>query len=107
MPWVVYMLRCCDGSLYTGCTSDLKRRLSAHQRGAGAKYTQSRLPVELAWWEEAEGKSAALRREAAVKRLTHAQKAALTDGFHSMAEQPEYSLRGNTAGSKLETGIIK
>ena len=81
MKWVVYMLRCCDGSLYTGCTNHLTRRLALHQNGKGAKYTRSRLPVELAWWEEAAGHSDALRREAAVKRLSHAQKLSLTVSF--------------------------
>ena len=81
MKWVVYMLLCCDGSLYTGCTNNLARRLALHQSGKGAKYTRSRLPVELAWWEEAEGQSAALRREAAVKRLSHVQKLSLVKSF--------------------------
>ena len=77
MGWYVYMLRCGDGSLYTGSTNDLPRRLTAHQSGKGAKYTRSRPPVELAYWEEAEDKSAALRREAAIKRLRRPQKEAL------------------------------
>ena len=81
MKWVVYMLLCCDGSLYTGCTNNLARRLALHQSGKGAKYTRSRLPVELAWWEEAEGQSAALRREAAVKRLSRAEKLSLVKSF--------------------------
>lgn len=74
MPWFVYMLRCRDGSLYTGCTDDVQRRLAVHQSGKGAKYTRSRLPVELAYQEEAADKSAALRREAAIKRLSRAGK---------------------------------
>ncbi len=77
MAWVVYMLRCGDGSLYTGCTNDLPRRLETHQSGRGAKYTRSRLPVTLAYWEAAADRSAALRREAAIKRLTRRQKLAL------------------------------
>ena len=67
MGYVVYILRCGDGTLYTGCTNDLVRRLRAHQSGRGAKYTRSRLPVELVYWEAAEDRAAALRREAAVK----------------------------------------
>jgi predicted GIY-YIG superfamily endonuclease/nitroimidazol reductase NimA-like FMN-containing flavoprotein (pyridoxamine 5'-phosphate oxidase superfamily) len=74
VSWYVYMLRCGDGSLYTGCTADLPRRLAAHQKGAGAKYTRSRLPVELVYWEAAADRSSALRREAAVKRLSRQQK---------------------------------
>lgn len=77
MPWVVYMLRCGDGSLYTGCTNDLPRRLEAHQSGRGAKYTRGRPPVALAYREEVPDRSAALRREAAIKRLTRQQKLAL------------------------------
>ena len=52
MGWTVYILRCGDGTLYTGCTNDLPRRLAAHQSGRGAKYTRSRLPVALAYREE-------------------------------------------------------
>ena len=77
MGYVVYMLRCADGSLYTGCTNDLRKRLHAHQTGRGAKYTRSRLPVELVYEEAAEDRSAALRRESAIKRLTRTQKLAL------------------------------
>ncbi len=74
MAWYVYMLRCGDGSLYTGCTDDVQRRLAVHSSGKGAKYTRSRLPVELVYREELPDKSAALRREAAVKRLTRSEK---------------------------------
>ena len=77
MSWFVYMLRCGDGSLYTGYTDDVERRLAVHQSGKGAKYSRSRLPVELAYREELPDKSAALRREAAIKKLSRAQKLAL------------------------------
>lgn len=80
MPWTVYILRCGDGTLYTGCTNNLPRRLEAHQSGRGAKYTRSRLPVALAYREEVPDKSAALRREAAVKRLDRRAKLALIGG---------------------------
>lgn len=80
MAWTVYILRCGDGTLYTGCTSDLPQRLKAHQSGRGAKYTRSRLPVALAYREEAEDKSAALRRETAIKRMTRQEKLALIEG---------------------------
>ena len=79
MSWWVYMLRCKDNSLYTGYTDDVDRRLAVHNAGRGAKYTRSRLPVELAWREEQPDKSAALRREAAVKRLTRKEKLALVE----------------------------
>lgn len=77
MGYWVYLLRCGDGSLYTGCTNDLARRLRAHQSGRGAKYTRSRLPVELVYREPAADRSAALRREAAIKAMTRAEKLAL------------------------------
>lgn len=72
--WYVYILRCADGTLYTGSTTDLDRRLKTHNAGKGAKYTRSRRPVELAYWETAADKSAAFRREAAIKQLTRAEK---------------------------------
>ncbi len=68
-PWQVYLLRCRDGSLYAGATVDIDRRLLAHQSGKGAAYTRSRRPVELVYAEPADDRSAALRREAALKRL--------------------------------------
>lgn len=77
LVWIVYILRCGDGSLYTGCTNDLPRRLEAHRSGRGAKYTRSRPPVTLVYREEAPDRSAALRREAAIKRLTRRQKLVL------------------------------
>ncbi|NTX09981.1 GIY-YIG nuclease family protein [Myxococcus sp. CA051A] len=72
--WTVYMLRCRDGSLYTGATNDLERRVATHGRGRGAAYTRARLPVTLVWSEAAEDRGAALRREAAIKRLTRGDK---------------------------------
>lgn len=84
MAWVVYMLRCGDGSLYTGCTNDLSRRLEAHRSGKGAKYTRSRPPVALAYLEAAADRSAALRREAAIKQLTRRQKLALIEEREDM-----------------------
>jgi putative endonuclease len=75
--WSVYFLRCADGTLYAGATADLARRLRQHQSGRGARYTRSRLPVALVWSEGARDRGAALRREAALKRLTRAEKLAL------------------------------
>jgi putative endonuclease len=75
--WRVYMLRCRDGSIYTGATNDLARRLATHAAGRGGRYTRSRLPVVLAWSAPARGRGGALRREAALKRLTRAEKLAL------------------------------
>ena len=75
--YYVYLLRCADGTLYTGFTNDLARRLTAHNAGKGAKYTRSRLPVDLVYWENFPNKSSALRREYAIKRLPRGQKLAL------------------------------
>jgi putative endonuclease len=69
-----YMLRCRDGSLYTGITNDLPKRLKAHAAGKASKYTRSRLPVTLAYTEPQPTKSRALKREAAIKKLRRAQK---------------------------------
>lgn len=77
MPAYVYMLRCCDGSLYTGWTNNLEQRLEAHASGKGAKYTKGRLPLALVYFEEHPDKSCALRREMEIKQLTKAQKEAL------------------------------
>ncbi len=71
------MLRCRDGSLYTGVTNDLRRRLAAHRAGTGARYTRARLPVRLVYREARATRGAALRREAAIKRLSRASKLAL------------------------------
>lgn len=78
--YFVYMVRCRDGSLYTGSTDDVARRLAVHNSGRGAKYTRSRLPVELVWQEEQPDKSAALSREWHIKRMTRQEKLALVEG---------------------------
>ena len=72
--WKVYIVRCCDGSLYTGVTTDIEKRLAAHNSGRGAKYTRSRRPVELVYHEECEDHSGALRRELEIKAMTREQK---------------------------------
>ena len=76
----VYILRCGDGSLYTGWTNDLQKRIRRHQSGKGSKYTRSRLPVELVWHEEHVGAREAMRREWEIKHFTRAQKLALIEG---------------------------
>jgi putative endonuclease len=76
-PWFVYVLRCRDGSLYTGVTTDVAARLAAHNDGQGARYTRGRGPVELVYVEPQDDRGAALRREAAIKRLSRAAKARL------------------------------
>ncbi len=70
----VYLLRCRDGSLYCGITTDPERRLEEHNNGRGAKYTRSRGPCELAWLEPADDRPAALRREAEIKALRREEK---------------------------------
>ncbi len=79
MPWYVYILRCGDGSLYTGITDNIPRRLAAHQAGRGAKYTRGRGPLKLVYQEEVSDKTAALRREIEIKRLKRAEKERLIE----------------------------
>lgn len=69
-----YILECSDGSLYTGWTNDIEKRLNAHNSGQGAKYTKPRRPVKLVYKEEFETKEEAMSREYAIKRLTRAEK---------------------------------
>lgn len=88
--WRVYLLRCADGTLYTGATNDLPRRLARHAAGAGARYTRSRRPLALVLEIPCRGRGAALRREAAVKAMTRAQKLSLVArGRRRRARSPE------------------
>lgn len=75
--YYVYLLKCADGTLYCGYTNDLNARVKVHNSGAGAKYTRSRRPVQLVYYEQFETRPEALRRECAIKRMTRAQKLAL------------------------------
>lgn len=72
--WYVYILRCKDGTLYTGMTDDVARRAEVHNSGKGAKYTRGRTPVKVVYTEECESYSAALKREYAIKQLTRQEK---------------------------------
>jgi len=72
--WFVYILRCGDGSLYTGISTDVVARVKTHNAGKGAAYTRSHLPVKLVWKEKAQNESAAKKKEAQIKRLTRSQK---------------------------------
>ena len=74
MPHHVYIVKCRDGTLYTGYTTDVERRVAEHNAGTGAKYTRGRLPVELAHVEDFPSQSAALRREYEIKQLSRRQK---------------------------------
>ena len=77
MGWVVYVLRCRTGELYTGCTTDLERRVKEHDSGKGGKFTRSRRPVTVIYKEESENRSEALRREHVIKKMRRKEKLAL------------------------------
>lgn len=86
----VYILRCADGTYYTGYTTEMERRLREHNEGKGAKYTRGRGPVELVYVEEGTDRSWGLRREEAIKRLTRLQKENLiVQGKDDTDEHPE------------------
>ncbi len=72
--WIVYVVRCAGGSLYTGITTDLPKRLTKHNAGRGAKYTRSRRPVVLVWHQATRSESSARRKEAGIKKMTKADK---------------------------------
>ena len=72
--WYLYVLRCGDGTLYTGITTDVQARFAQHQAGKGAKYTRGRGPLELVYTEECDDHSAALKRELAIKALPREEK---------------------------------
>lgn len=91
MKWMVYILECSDGSLYTGITNDMERRLKEHRTGRGAKYTKHRRPVTVQYTEYQDTKSAALTREAAIKSLDRGEKLAL------IAAQPSTEPRNTTS----------
>lgn len=74
-----YILRCADGTFYTGWTVNLQSRLKAHNNGSGAKYTRSRRPVELVYYEIYEEKQEAMRREYAIKQMTRHEKIKLIE----------------------------
>ena len=78
--WYLYILRCGDGSLYTGITTDVEKRLEAHRSGKGAKYTRGRGPLELVYRECCESHSQALKREREIKALPREEKLRLIDG---------------------------
>ena len=72
--WYVYILKCNDGTLYTGITNDLGKRVSSHNKGTGAKYTKTRTPVEIVYHEEATDRSEASKREYQIKKLSRLAK---------------------------------
>ena len=87
--YFVYILRCADGTLYTGITNDIKARLSAHNSGKGAKYTRGRLPVELVYTEPCPDKSAALRRELQIKAMKTSAKQSCIMSRHDADQDTE------------------
>jgi predicted GIY-YIG superfamily endonuclease len=87
MPFV-YLLRCADGSLYTGIAKDLEKRLALHRGGRASRYTRGRLPVELVWSCEVDSWSAALREELRIKALSRRRKEALLES-HGATRSPE------------------
>ncbi len=81
-----YILRCRDGSLYTGWTTDIEKRVRMHNEGKGAKYTRSRRPVKLVYYETFGTKEEAMSRENAIKRLSKKEKENLTKGWSYVSE---------------------
>ncbi len=90
MAAFVYMLRCKDGSLYTGWTNDLAHRLAMHRSGRGAKYTRGRGPLELVYTEELADKESALRRECAIKAMPRAKKLLLAAVWEEQSQKQNY-----------------
>jgi putative endonuclease len=78
--WFVYILRCRDGSLYTGISTDVAERVATHNAGRGARYTRARLPVAVVHTERKRSRSTALKREAAIKALSRTEKLNMLNG---------------------------
>lgn len=86
MNWSVYILECNDGSLYTGITNDLDKRIMAHELGHGAKYTRGKAPLNLIYREPHKNRSEASKRELEIKKLTRKEKLALADNKSNCIE---------------------
>ncbi len=99
----VYLLRCADGSLYCGWTTDVEQRLAKHRAGTASRYTRSRLPLELAWSRGVASRSEAMREEARIKRLPRERKLELLEG---QAAGPAWDQRP-AAGSTVPISITK
>jgi putative endonuclease len=82
-PYYFYLLKCSDDSIYAGISIDLEKRLNSHNSGKGAKYTRSRLPVEIVYSEQLENKSTALKREIEVKKWSRVKKLKLIENANS------------------------
>lgn len=92
----VYVLQCADGTYYTGYTTDVKRRVAEHNAGRGARYTRGRTPVELVYTESWPNRSAALKREAALRRLPRRVKESLASAGPTDTARPETITREGT-----------
>ncbi len=99
--WSTYILRCQDGSLYTGVTNDIERRLKMHNNGTGARYTRVRRPVELVYQENRMTRSEALIRECAIKAMPKAKKEELAGGKVSRSKGQKVKKRGRALGLRL------
>ena len=87
MECFTYVLRCSDGTLYTGWTNNLDERIKSHNRGAGSKYTRARLPVTLVYSEVCADKSSAMKREYEIKKMSRTKKEALISALPNRLEQ--------------------
>ncbi len=88
-PWEVYVLRCADGTLYTGIAKSAEARCKVHNEGRGAKYTRSRLPVSVVYTERGFGYGEALKRELEIKKLPRKDKLSLIGSTASVAERKD------------------
>lgn len=93
-----YLVRCADGSFYAGWTNDIEKRIRAHNEGSGAKYTKPRRPVKLAYVERCDTKSDAMKREAALKKLSHRQKEELAASIDLPALLASWDLPASHSG---------
>jgi len=84
-----YIAQCADGSYYTGWTTDLEKRIAAHNEGRGARYTRSRRPIRLAYWEEHRDRRDAMRREAVIRRFSHDVKKEICEEFQHILKTKE------------------
>jgi len=95
--WFVYVVRCADRTLYTGVATDAEKRVAVHNRGRGARYTRSRLPVKLVYVEPAADRAAALRREHEIKRMDAARKRRMVSAATSRPQRNRSKRRDRTA----------
>ncbi|MFT8872669.1 MAG: GIY-YIG nuclease family protein [Sporolactobacillus sp.] len=100
-PFIVYMVECADGSFYTGCAVDVDQRFAKHVSGKGARYTRSHRPLRIVYREQLPEKGAALRREYAIKRMTHLQKQDLIKGGGRHLGAAQLSDRRHDEGDSL------